>query len=198
MHEASEAHETSLSPPVGIVEFQLCVPMLGLATTDQAPPPRDSTSEALALAYAVDCHPAAVHDVGLVHDTPWRPPCCDPRLGGDVLDHLPLSRLTINGWCVVAPVFCVAPTATQSTTLAQETPDRKLSTTSWPNDGRGVTDQDPSARVSMRAVSVPPLAELVKKYPTATHEPMAGQETERRKSPLPFGALGAVLADHEP
>ena len=50
----------------------------------------------------------------------------------------------------------------------------------------------------MRAVSVPPLAELVKKYPTATHEPTAGHETEKRKSPLPFGAPGAVLADHEP
>ena len=93
MHEASEAHETSLSPRVRVSSSSRSVCRCwGWQRPTRRCRRAIRQREALALAYAVDCHPAAVHDVGLVHDTPWRPPCCDPRLGGDVLDHLPLVQ----------------------------------------------------------------------------------------------------------
>ena len=70
MHDVTVGHEIPLRPPVGSVEYQFCPPEPGLETTDHLPLASDSTRVALIVANGVDCHPAAVHAVGFVHDTP--------------------------------------------------------------------------------------------------------------------------------
>jgi hypothetical protein len=67
-------------------------------------------------------YPEATHVVGFVHETASKPPCCDPRLGLGVTDHVPLAKVRINGRSEEASPVSVFPTATQVVGVAQDTP----------------------------------------------------------------------------
>ena len=195
VHEASEAHEMSLSPPVGNVEFQLCVPMLGLGTTDQLPPLSDMTRGA-----GVGVGGRLPSGGGARRGTRARHPLEATLLRPEV--QVARSRTTCpcsgsgSTACVSSPRCSASRPRQRSrrpwhTRLPEETVDDAVAQRWYRRDrpgsvGKGL-DEGCLSSAGGRAREV---------VPTATQEPTTGQETANRKSPVPFGALGAVLVDH--